>query len=283
MTGRRAIVGLCLLSALLVSAFAAQSASAATKGTTVFTCSKEAAVKDFAKEHCVTGDPGTKEYGHVAVAENTTTHITITNAKTNAATTGPESQVLKATIAGSPIELVSTEVHGTGGLRNKKEASGEHYIHGHEIVLTYSNVVVNGFPECEVYNTKGGVKGAKGVVQTNKLTGTTAGKGASIVFSPEVGTVFAEFHVTGVGCPFAKSPEVLKLSVVGTITCKPTHPSGATITCNHEEVTNAKTLRLQSALGPVAGLNGKVTVLGSGEKEPEGTTKPLSVTTVETA
>jgi hypothetical protein len=82
MTGRtRAIAGACLLCALLVSAFAAQSASAVTKGTTAFTC-KETGTGDFKDAHCKEGvSPGTGSFKHVEVAKDTTTHITVTDEK----------------------------------------------------------------------------------------------------------------------------------------------------------------------------------------------------------
>ena len=53
---RRAVVGLCMLSALLISAFAAQGA-AATKGTTAFTC-QEKAGGTFTDAHCKTAGSG---------------------------------------------------------------------------------------------------------------------------------------------------------------------------------------------------------------------------------
>jgi hypothetical protein len=267
MNGRRAIFGACALFALLISAFAAQGASAATKGTTVFTCTSTALVKDFATEHCNPSDPPGTSFGHVSVNENTTTHFTATNEKTNATTNGSTQSKLKATVAGSAIELVATGVHATGGLENKKEASGEHYVHGHEIVIKYTGVTET-LLGCGVV----GIPGGANTIETKKLTATTAAKGDGIEFKPEEGSTFAEFQLTG--CVVANT-----YKVVGSIICT---PSGATIGCEHNPVTAQKTLRLQSALGPVAGYDGKVTVTASHKEEGVGTTKPLSVTTVET-
>jgi hypothetical protein len=280
MNGRRVIAGLCLLSALLAGVITVQSATAATKGTTVFTCVSTAASKTFATEHCKQGQGGSA-FGHTAVSQATSTHITLSNEKTNDATNGPTTQILKSTVAGTSVELLALELHGTGITENRVDPSGEHYIHGREIVLKDSSVVVAGFPNCEVYNTAGGVSGATGVIESNKLTGTTGGKGDSIVFTAEAGGAIFAFHITGVGCPFAEPPNALKISMFGSFTCK---PDGATVICDHNEITGAKSLRWQNPVaGPVAGIAGKFTVTGSGKEEPGGTTKPLSVTTVETA
>lgn len=280
MIRRKGIVGLCLLCALAFSAIAAQGASAATKGTTVFTCKKSVAgvpPADFVKEHCKAGDIGTKEYGHVAVAENLTTHFTATSANTNPETNGPTNSTLKATVSGAGIELTTTVVHAVGGLTNKKEAPtdpnpGEHYVHGHEIVITYSEVKEKKLG-CEVVGL--GEKGGKEMISTAKLTATTTGEGDFIKFAPEAGSVFAEFELKG--CAVANT-----YKVVGSLTCK---PEGATINCNHEEVTAQGNLRIGSAAGPKAGYDGKVTLTAGAGKasDPEpGPTSPVSVTTVET-
>jgi hypothetical protein len=66
MNGRRAILDLCMLCALLVSAFAAQSASAA--GTTGFTCKAGAAEAGFSDAHCLTPAVGAAvKFTHVAI------------------------------------------------------------------------------------------------------------------------------------------------------------------------------------------------------------------------
>lgn len=261
MIGRRSIAGLCMLCALALSAFAAQSAAAATKGTTMFTCSSSAAVKDFADADCTT-KPGSS-FGHVAVAENTATHLAYKNTTV---------QVFQSTAVGVKFKLESNSLSGTGEAINLKDPSGEHYIHGTNIKLKYTGVAVSPEP-CKVK----GLPGGEGVIETKPLTATTTEKGDSIVLTPMEGTVFAEWEFTGAGCALN---EAGALKVVGSITCK---PNGALITCNHAEITTAGTLRLGSALGAKAGYEGTSTVTGSDVLEGEGTTKPLSVTTVETA
>jgi hypothetical protein len=270
MSRRRAVIGLCAICALLVSAYAAQSAAAATKGTTLFTCSSSAAVKDFKSEHCVPGESGTG-FGHTAVAEKTTTQFTASNEKTDAETKGSTLWKLKTTLAGSATETVATGAHLTGTLENVKEASGEHTVVGREIVLNFTGVTEN-LLGCVVTGNPGGV----GNIKTNKLIATTMNQGDAIKFTPESGTVITEYGLSkgAESCPWSE----ISTKLVGSFVCK---PSGATINCSHSEITAAKTLRCGTAVGPLVGLEGKVTVTGGTEKE--GKTTPLSVTTVETA
>ena len=85
MIGRKAVIGLSLLSALLFSAFAVQSASAlvvkVSKNTTAFTCVKTEPNKgDLKDAHCDEKvDPNKGEYKHDAIALNTTTTVAATN------------------------------------------------------------------------------------------------------------------------------------------------------------------------------------------------------------
>lgn len=274
MSRRRAVIGLCALCALLVSAFAAQGAAAATKGTTLFTCSSSAAVKDFKSEHCVPGESGTG-FGHVEVAEKTATPFTASNEKTNPETNGATPWILKTTVSGSATETVATGAHLIGTLENAKEATGEHKVVGKGIVLKFTGVTEK-LLGCVVTGIPGGVEN----IETRPLTATTTGQGDAIKFTPEEGNLITEYSLTkggGGGCPWGEF--VSKL--VGSVVCK---PSGATINCNHTEMTTAGTLRCGSATGPKVGLDGKVTVTGGTEAQKnEGKTTPLSVTTVETA
>lgn len=272
MTRRRAIIGFCALCALLVSAFAAQGAVAATNGTTLFTCSSSAAVKDFKTEHCVPSESGTG-FGHTEVAEKTATKFTASNAKTNAGTTEPTSWKLKTTIAGSATETVAAGAHLVGTLENTKEASGEHMIIGKEIRLIFTGVTEK-LLGCTVTGTPGGVE----VIESKNLTATTTGQGDAIKFTPEESNVITEYDLSGATCPWGLGEKKI---LIGSFICK---PSGATINCSHEEITAAGTLRMQSAVGPKVGLEGKITVTGGTQKESEeGKTKPLSVTTVATS
>jgi hypothetical protein len=277
MNGRRAIVGLCMLCALLFSAFAAQSASAASNGTTIFTCVKGAPVKDFVKEHCKAGDVGTKEYGHVAVAAETTTELELSNEKVDAATTGPVGSVFQETLAGAELELTSPKVTGTGGsITNKVDpVTGEHYFEG-TALYHYAEVKVPKPKEkgCDVYtDNEAKEKGAKGVVDVH-LKFTTKGQGDFIKFEPATGTAFATFFVectTKLGAPLEGTWEI-----TGSVKCP---VNGATILCTHAEVTTQNTLK---GKGGKAGIEGPITVSGRDPTLKETVYTPLSVTTVAT-
>lgn len=114
MIGRRAVIGLSLLSALLFCAFAAQSASATINGgkestrTTAFTClaSGGETNKDFTDEHCdkkVTA--GTGSFEHLKIATGTETKIGGNNEKVTGATNEIESAVLRGTIGITKTEI----------------------------------------------------------------------------------------------------------------------------------------------------------------------------------
>ncbi len=84
MIGRRAVIGLSLLSALLVCAFAAQSASAiVTKhslNTTMVTCAKVPDGKQqFAEPHCDTDALGKGNFAHVKRCSSHYDTSTLTN------------------------------------------------------------------------------------------------------------------------------------------------------------------------------------------------------------
>jgi hypothetical protein len=278
MTGRSAIAGICMLCALAISAVAAQSAMAVT-GTTAFTCVKDPA-GTLKGEHCLTGGPG-ENYKHVEIAQDTTTEIEVTNAKTQNETKEASSQIFKITIAGVPLEFKATGVSGTGTLTNKKDAAtGEHYVTG-TIAYKYTGVTVAApaGKGCEVFTDKGPGEphGPAGEIDWH-VDFTTQGVGDSIKFTPAastgVGAPMAKFNITCGG----KVPALEGTwEITGSTTCKPTAPTGATIHCVHNEITTANTLK---AKGVKIGIEGTITVSGRANSgEPY---KPLSFTTVTT-
>lgn len=108
MTGRRAIVGLTLLSALIVCAFAAPNAMAV-QGTTAYTCKPEpnpgAGTKGFKDEHCTEAVTGTKaNWVHEEIKPDTKTEVTATN---NETTTKVSPSKLKFAYKEVDIELES--------------------------------------------------------------------------------------------------------------------------------------------------------------------------------
>ena len=255
MIGRKTVIGLTMLCALLVSAFAAQAASA--ESTTAYTCSSAASTKDFTEEHCKTKSGGAGNFGHVAIEAGKTTEIIGSDKNLAGERTGA---ILKSTVAGSAIELVASEVNGTGTMSNS--LSGSEMVASGEGKITYSGVTEK-LLGCKVTGLPGGV----GTVQTKQLAASTQGLAKKLKFTPKEGTVFAEFELT----ECIVGPVTIKVigSVIG-------NPEGATTTTVHNTVTTEKTLRLQSAAGPIAGIAGFLTI--SGRSGGAGAYTPLSVT-----
>ncbi len=117
MNGRRAVIGLSLLCALLFSAFAAQSASA-TVGTTAFTCVLDGGSEDFADAHCdEPTEAGKGEFGHVAIGEEGTS-VRLSNEKTASLTGFAKHAIFKTTSGGIALEITCQIAEGTGSIKN---------------------------------------------------------------------------------------------------------------------------------------------------------------------
>jgi len=281
MNGRRAIVGLCMLCALLASAFAAQSASAIT-GTTAVTCKAGAGDTGgatFDTAHCLPGEAA-GGFGHYKIAEGTATELT--------GQAGSETTKLKALVGGVQTTFTSTELTGTGTVENKVEVGGanakEHYTHFTGTII-YQNVTISPFTKCFVYTDEGGLVGAQGVVDTVKLTATTTGQGDALKFTPDTGTVFARFWIldknkktSGEGGECAISGT---FSVSGSVIAT---PEGATATTTHAKVTEQNTLKMGTGEPTIkAGIEGSVTFEGrDAEVCGGGAYNPLSFTTYST-
>jgi hypothetical protein len=140
MIGRRAIIGLSLLSALLICAFVAQSASAETaRNTTAFTC-VETGKGDFEDKHCDKTGPnkGKEKFAHVEIKLNETTEVDVEKIV---------NPVLKGTVPGGKTEIECTTV------KNGKEST----IHNTEPELgqhTFTGTVVTEFSGCTVKEPK---------------------------------------------------------------------------------------------------------------------------------
>ncbi|HEX6667087.1 MAG TPA: hypothetical protein VF081_10890 [Solirubrobacterales bacterium] len=277
MNGRRAVLGLLVCCALLASAFAAASASAASNGTTLFTCKETGEGGGFTKSHCKPGDAGSGKFSHVAVPENTTTDISITNAETANNTTESTKAVLKTELGGVEVLITSIpQLQATGTVQNKKDpVTGEHYFEG-EIFITLSEVTDIAPFHCEVYeDPASGETGAWGVIRLSaKLS--SKGQGDSVKFTPASGTEFGHYELAN--CKGEQPGPNGTYKLVGSFACK---PDGATINCDHAEVTKQKTLRLQSAIGPILGFAASMALRGRPKGE-EGKYTPLSPTTVAT-
>jgi hypothetical protein len=183
MTGRRALVGLSLLCALVFSAFAVSSASAATSGLTAVTC-KEGAAKDFSRAHCAKADvvtPGTGKFGHFKIAEKVETAVTGTNEGTEEETKKAKSAILHSISGGVEIEITCANVSSSGTLENLLVGE-EHRITGKGIVIQYGTAVA---PCLMKKPVEKGCKVKGGVITTNKLHATSVGAGDGVKFTPE--------------------------------------------------------------------------------------------------
>lgn len=120
MTGRRTVIGLSLVVALLLSAIAAQGASAEQ---TAFECIKTSnATSKFLDAHCLEpGAPsgGAEGYKHKVLPLATSVPITLTNAKTANKTTEAVSAILFVkNFLGTETEITCATISGTGTLEN---------------------------------------------------------------------------------------------------------------------------------------------------------------------
>jgi hypothetical protein len=119
MIGRRAALGLSLLSALVFCAFAASSSQAVV---TAYTCVKkaEAGGAGFSKEHCKVSDAVASgaTFEEKTIAPETATEIEVTNAKTSTDTSTFVHATLEGTAAGIKTDITCETVEGTGSLTN---------------------------------------------------------------------------------------------------------------------------------------------------------------------
>jgi hypothetical protein len=268
MNGRRAISGLCMACALLVSAIAAQSASAET---TAFTCSESVTTKTWSDAHCDNTE-GTKKYGHVAIAENKTTTIT------GATGTSKVTQRLKATINGIVTELSTESISGSGSMHNATTVGGKMQATGTG-TITYTNVQVTApaAKGCKVFtDSPGTTEQTEGVIHTNELKAVTD-ENMGLKFEPAVaGQPFATFFMTG--CKGSEALEALNktYSVTGSVTGQPT---GGETVFTHATVTAEGQLKINGSIP--AGIDGSLTISGRDAANEADPYKALTVTTPE--
>jgi hypothetical protein len=227
MIGRRAVIGLSLLSALFFCAFAAQSASAAlttSKNTTAFTCVKDPEKKgDFTKAHCDFGDTGVKgasEFKHDLIKIGETTTIDGTNAEVTESTKKSEPAVLTGELAGAKLQIECTTVKNNtknSWIRNAEPAKTQHTLEGTiETEFTTCNVkLLTGCTVTEPIVTKAivhgveGLEGPKGkVLEPNAMGVEFIGDG------PE--ETFTEIEFKGSLCALKNLKFPVKGKVIGT-------------------------------------------------------------------
>lgn len=268
-TARRTIFGLYLLGALIVSALAAQAASAASQTAVECTSTGTPLNSDrFSDTHCKAKGTG-QPFFHAATPLNVATPSEGTNLTTGGSS---EPAILKANISGVTFSIEFTEVTLLNGVTiENKEVGGEMYVEGLTTAIHLANAtmtspstscIVSGVPP-------GGGTPTPGTILTQPIRATTKGQPLGIVrFEPQTNNLLAEFTVSGASCPAGLQGSY---PINGTVTSSKTE--GATIPFEHSAVTLTKTLRLKNPItGPVAGLEGRITI----KKESNGT--PIALT-----
>lgn len=259
---------LCLFCALVFSAAMAQSAMAIPTGTTGFTCSSKAALKDYSDVHCKTFVGSGGSFGHVTITDGVVTEVIESNESTGGATVP---SFLASTISGVEVQLEATGVSASGTGENMKDGtSGEHTVLKTG-TITYTGVTVSkpAGLGCKVFETE--ALANEKMVSTTKLKATSAGQGMAVKIEPNEGTTFANFWISGCSITALNG----KYSATGSV--KTSSIEGATTLFTHANTTEQGTLKLR---GQVAGLNGLVTTKGRANPTEEFT--PISPTTVAT-
>ena len=236
MIGRRTVVGLSLLCALLFSVIAVQSASAAKAiNTTAFTC-VEGGTKDFSDAHCDTKVPApTGKFGHVEIANNTTTEVTMTNDVTGKST---DPAVLAGKAFGAATEITCTTVHGEGWLENTGKEK-EHTVRGTGST-NFTGCSVQKPAKCDVKEpivVKAIAEGVEGIAPE--------GKGMGGALGPDESKNFTQIAFTNNGAEVCalngKTVNVEGSAIATGIDPKAKH-SGATPDYDHARITGEGTL-----------------------------------------
>jgi hypothetical protein len=207
MIGRRTIVGLSLLCALLFSAIAVQSASAAKAvNTTATTCIK-APVKetgDFDDAHCDIVNSNKKgEFTHGTPWKGTT--------ETEASNEAGKNAVLKGELGGVKMEITCTSVTDEKGTLTNTEVGKEHKISG-STTVNFAGVCTVAKPaKCTVktpITTKAVFEGVEGL---------GAGKNEmGVEFKPSAGEIFTTITLEGAECALKGKPLEVKGTAIGT-------------------------------------------------------------------
>ncbi len=228
MIGRRATVGLALLSALVFCAVAAQSSLAAKAvNTTAFTCVLEGGNADFADAHCnefVGTEKG--KYGHVAVTVGETKSLDATNQKVKNNTTENGSITLKSNHLGAAVE-VTCETMKTATSKStvhNVEKEGKHTMTGNGTaefekckVLKPLNCTIK-----EPLTAAADFEGVEGLGESKNEMG--------VEFKQQEGKNIAEISFEGASCTFKGKTFPITGSAIGTSTVSQTNKwTGATI------------------------------------------------------
>lgn len=257
MIGRRTTLGLSLLCALIFSAFAVQSASAAKAvNTTAVTCVDVGEKKgDFEDAHCdkkIGAEKG--KFAHQTINLNETTEIEATN-KTTGEATSPA--VLKGEAFAAKVEITCTTakttakkgfIHNVEDVEKIKEGEKEVEIKKHtvtgELTAEFSVCSVQKPAKCivkepiEVKSTFEGVEGELEAGSKNK-------EEMGVEFSPPAGKPFASITFLNKGaekCSLNEKTVNVEGKAIGTGTSSTKEPRYTGATLNFSDLMTTQTL-----------------------------------------
>jgi hypothetical protein len=256
MIGRKSVVALAVLCALVISAVSVASASATPAANE---CSSTAKTIDKFGAHCLAVPVGkTANFGHTLVEK--VTPITGTNNNTASETTASSNSILAGSLSGVATELQCTGVEkkpGTVATMTNKEVEGAMVAHG-EGTLTYTG--------CTVLKPAGKSCVVKEeMVTTQPLTAISEGAGI-LNFKPVAGTKFADITIEKCTVLALNNTFPVTGTLKGTV-------KGATTTTTEPGVTEQNTLFFG---GNKAGLGGALTI--TGKKSTDASFSPLVLT-----
>jgi len=248
MIGRKSVIGIAVMCALALSAFAAASASAEQRA---YLCWTGAASRDYTDAHCTNKVAPQSNYGHTLLG--TEVAIAATNGRTVEGTSASSPAKLKGALSGVETELQCTTVGGMGELSNAAASvSGTG-----ELNYTGCSVTKPAGKGCLVKESK---------VNTEKLAATTVGQAANrLKFTPAKETTFAKITIEKCEVAALNNTFPVTGSLVATT-------SGATTSTTHAAITEQNTLKFG---GVKAGLEGTITI-GNGTPVVDGTAISLT-------
>ena len=262
----RATIGLLLLSALVLCAFAAPNAMATPNGTWAFRCiHTNPSGEEFSDEHCKSAQTGQSGFTEMVITAETKTEITTTNSSTEGKVVNPK---LKGVVAGVAFELeassfMSCESKTT--VENVWNGSGQPEATG-AFCGEFTGVVVNKPAKCEIE------KSAVKLLENG--TGRTVVKSEPpemyVELNPPTGKPFSEFTFVGGECPLKniKVP-VTGSSVIANLSTTLSQNDRATLT-----FTTLQTGKTLKAGSNKAEFEGTFTSRGVSAEEP-----PITLTT----
>jgi len=272
MIGRKSIVGLSLLCALALCAFAASSASAAWQtatNTTAYTCGR-VGVGDFEDAHCdrrVTA--GTGSYGHELIPVGETTEVEFSNTKTKNNTTEAEPTVLTGTAFGVALTITCKKTEPDTSLTSWLKNVGSGTTHDVEGTIAVD------FTECTVSLANCTVTEPITVAALVHGVEEPAKGAMALEFEPDptVSTHFFVLKFSGTKCVF--NGQSLNFDGSFKATGNTTEPATGRYTGATSVLEGGNEMSSLTFAGNAATLTGKFTTKMAGE-----TGNPISLTTV---